>query len=60
MICGIVGVRGEVGVREDDSDYWLDLCIPLEALCRSDTRVGGFPFELRTLRVAMGDLTCAG
>jgi hypothetical protein len=38
MICAVAGVR------EDHGDDWLDLCIPLEALCRSDARIGGFPF----------------
>jgi hypothetical protein len=39
MICAVFGVR------EDDGDDWLDLSIPLEALGRSDGRIGGFPFE---------------
>jgi len=31
-------------VREDNGDGWLDLCLPLEALSRIETRVGAFPF----------------
>jgi hypothetical protein len=38
MICAVFGVR------EDQGDDWLDLSIPLEALCRSDARIGGYPF----------------
>jgi hypothetical protein len=38
VICAVIAVRC------DDGDDWLDLCIPLEALCRRDARIGGFPF----------------
>jgi hypothetical protein len=38
VICSVVAVREEHG------DDWLDLCLPLEALGRSDSRIGGFPF----------------
>jgi hypothetical protein len=33
-----------VAVCEDDGDDWPDLCLPLEALGRLDSRIGGFPF----------------
>jgi hypothetical protein len=33
-----------ISVREDDGDDWLDLCLPLGALGRIETRVGAFPF----------------
>jgi len=33
-----------VAVREDAGDDWLDVCLPLEALSRIETRVRAFPF----------------
>lgn len=33
-----------IAVREDEGEDWLDLCLPLEALSRCDSRVGAFPF----------------
>jgi hypothetical protein len=39
VICSVLAVR-----EEDDGDDWLDLCLPLGALGRLDSRIGGFPF----------------
>jgi hypothetical protein len=39
VICAVIGIC------LDHDDGWLALCIPLEALCRGDPRVGAFPFD---------------
>jgi hypothetical protein len=41
VVCGLVVVREEGGSYEPD---WLDFYIPLGALGRIDSRVGGYPF----------------
>src|SRR5262249_53468041 len=33
-----------VAVREEDGPDWLDFCLPVGALARTDRRVGAFPF----------------
>ena len=39
IVCGCVAFRG------DGDPDWLDFYLPLEALCRVDQRIGGFPFD---------------
>jgi hypothetical protein len=41
VVCGLVVVREEGGSYEPD---WLDFYIPMGALGRIDSRVGGYPF----------------
>jgi hypothetical protein len=42
VVCGVFAIR------EDEGPDWLVFYLPLEALCRVDRRIGGFPFDERS------------